>query len=102
MLYESGYTEKEYDVFKESIYTNIVQSMKALLTACHKFKIQIEDKNIHKISEKIDALTEADLSNITGIYNESFGKELQQLWCDKSIQKVLSISSQFQLLDSTN
>jgi guanine nucleotide-binding protein G(i) subunit alpha len=102
MLYESGYTQKEYDNFKESIFTNIVQSMKALLTACHKFKIPFEDEETRKISEKIDALNEQDLSNIIGIYTVEFGKELQLLWSSESIQKVLSISSQFQLLDSTN
>eukprot|EP01080_Neovahlkampfia_damariscottae_P001612 gene1612-12737_t len=96
IIHENGYTEEEYKLFKESIHTNVVQSMKALLTGCKRLKIPIESKENLKIAEKIDSFNEKDLTDISSIYTEDLGKQLTNLWSDSGIQKVIQQSHKFQ------
>jgi len=42
-----------------------------------------------KISIKINEFDQESLLNISKIYNEELGNELEQLWNDKSIQKSI-------------
>ena len=101
IIHENGYTDEEYKLFKESIHTNIVQSMKALITGCKRLKIPIESEKNQKIADIIDSLNEKDLTDITSVYTEDLGKKLTLLWSDSGIQKVIQESHKFQLLDST-
>jgi hypothetical protein len=75
--------------------------MKSLIQGCQKLNLEIENKENQSIISKVNQYDQETLLNVSKIYDESLGKELAQLWKDKTIQKAYNERSNFQLLDST-
>ena len=100
IIHHNGYSKEECLVYKDIIRSNILQSMKSLVTASQKFGIAIEEQN-KEIAAKVNELDQEALLNISNIYTEQFGKELAILWKDSGIQQTYARRNQFQLLDST-
>jgi len=100
-LQQNGYSQDECLVYKDIIRSNVVQSMKALIAATHKFNIAIEDPENRARAAKINEFDQNALLNISKIYTPQLGEDMEELWKDKGIQAVYQLRSQFQLLDST-
>lgn len=100
IIHHNGYSKDECLVYKDIIRSNILQSMKSLVTASQKLGISLEEQN-KEMAAKVNELDQEALLNISQIYNQQLGKELALLWKDSGIQKTYTKRNQFQLLDST-
>jgi GTPase SAR1 family protein len=101
IIHHNGYSQDECMVYKDIIRSNILQSMKALIAATHKFNIAIDDPENRARASKVNEFDQNALLNISKIYTPQLGQELEALWKDKGIQAVYQLRSNFQLLDST-
>jgi hypothetical protein len=101
IIHHEGYNTEESLVFKDVIRSNVLQSIKSLVTATEKLGIEIESQENKTTALKLGQFDQESLLNIAKIYNDELGKELENLWRDKGIQEAYEKRSQFQLLDST-
>ena len=94
IFYSLGFSEEERMSFRRYIWSNIVESMKAICDACFGFGYanEIEDQEafdgIMKISYSEDLTPE-------------IGQWILRLWQDETIQKTWERRSEFQVIEST-
>lgn len=101
IIHNNGYTYEELAGFKDFVRSNVLQSMKSLISATHKLNIPIEDPDNCERAAKIFAYNEEIFMNPQKVFNQELEKDLTALWNDKQIQQVYQRRSEFQLLDST-
>lgn len=101
IIHHNGYSQDECLVYKDIIRSNVLQGMKALIAATHKFNVAIDDPENRARAAKINEFDQNALLNISKIYTPALGLELECLWKDKGIQQVYAMRSSYQLLDST-
>jgi len=91
-IYGKGFSEKERKNYATIIYNNMIVAMKVLIENSDKFGHAISDTASKDII--VEAKEEDDV-------DERIGKALKSLWACEGIQKTFSMSSKFQLNDST-
>jgi len=101
IIHDGGYNEHELVGFVDTIHSNVLQSMQALIQASHDLNIPIENPENRQKAAKILELQNDSLLNINKVYNEAFSNDLKDLWEDPGIQGVYKRRNEFQLLDST-
>ncbi|EFC37220.1 predicted protein [Naegleria gruberi] len=101
IIHDGGYNEHELLGFVDTIHSNVLQSMQALIQASHDLNIPIENPENRQKAAKILELQNDSLLNINKVYNEAFANDLKDLWEDAGIQTVYKRRNEFQLLDST-
>lgn len=101
IIHHNGYTQEECQAFKDIIRSNLVQSMKALVSASSKLPVPIEDENHKRLAQKINQFDQETLLNIGKLWTEELGQELEELWRDPGIQETYKRRNEFQILDST-
>jgi len=95
ILHNNGFSEEEKKSYRDGVRTNIVDSMKNLITATQKLNIPLLDEESKIRAEKILKINNMDE------YTLEVGDDLKKLWQNKSIQDCLPHRSKFQLYDST-
>lgn len=99
LIHEGGYTTAELRAFRQTIYSNLIQSMKALLIGMDRlgWEVEVQD-NVAHVSE-IRALP--DQLGVHEVPSAKVFRALRQLWQDGAIQKVYRrAGSAFYLNDS--
>eukprot|EP00762_Andalucia_godoyi_P007693 ANDGO_07942.mRNA.1 Guanine nucleotide-binding protein subunit alpha len=103
IIHMNGYSAEECAKYQEVIRMNCLQSMQALIAACAKMDISIENAENRARAETI-ARIPSDLAaeNLENVFNVQFGKDLAALWKDPGIQRAHMRKSGFQLNDSAS
>ncbi len=86
LIHEGGYNTDELRAFRQVIYSNLVQSMKALLIGLNKLDWQLENPENDKHAKEIRALP--DQLGAHEIPSPATFKAIKLLWNDAAIQKV--------------
>lgn len=92
IIHLSGFSDKEREVFKMVIYSNVVTSIRSLITAAEDLEIPIEEEDL---ATKIMQENYFD-EELT----EEMAEEISKMYNSPSIQKSLKRSAEFQLNDS--
>ncbi|CAK8683438.1 unnamed protein product [Clavelina lepadiformis] len=97
ILYKDGYSEKEKNGYRPVVYTNVIQSIVAILKAMPKLQIEFEDAT---------RLSDAKLVLQTGQMVCDFelagniGDAVGRLWADEGVKECFSHAQKYQLNDS--
>lgn len=86
LIHEGGYNTAELTAFRQIIYSNLIQSMKALLIGLDKCDWQLESPENDRYAKEIRALP--DQLGPSEVPSPSTFKALKLLWQDGAIQKV--------------
>jgi len=96
LIHHGGYNDQERDSYKEIIYSNTIQSMRAILEAMPILDIPLQPQN--------DARRSAILAmppQIEGdVLPQDVADAVRGLWADPGVQQAVSRSREFQLNDS--
>lgn len=99
LIHEGGYSTVELRAFRQIIYSNLIQSMKALLIGLDKLNWQLETAENDRYARIIAALP--DQVGADEVPSEKVFNALKILWKDGAIQKVqFRAGSAFYLNDS--
>jgi len=96
LIHHGGYNEQERESYKEIIYSNTVQSMRAILEAMPALDIQLSAQN--------DARRATVLALPVQLETDSLPRDVQDairgLWKDQGVQEAVRRAREFQLNDS--
>lgn len=96
LIHHGGYSEQEKDSYKEIIFSNTIQSMRAILDALPVLDLALSPSN--------DARRATILAMPTQIEADHFPRDvadaIRNLWRDPAIQTAVRRSREFQLNDS--
>jgi len=96
ILHLEGFTDQERETYKSIIYSNVVVSMKALVTAALTLGLPFDKKN----EDAAKRVQENDSNFFSGVLTKELAEDIKQLWTDPGIQQAYARSSEFQLNDS--
>ena len=96
LIHHGGYNEQERESYKEIIYSNTVQSMRAILEALPTLEIQLNPGN--------DARRSVIFSLPVQIEGDTLPRDvtdaIRGLWKDPGVQEAVHRAREFQLNDS--
>ena len=97
LIHEGGYSGPERESFKEIIYSNTVQSMRAILEAMDSLDLSLREAN----SQPYVQVILSQPSHIDeGILPTEVGVAIKTLWGDAGVRECFKRSREFQLNDS--
>ncbi|KAJ4461121.1 putative Guanine nucleotide-binding protein alpha-1 subunit [Paratrimastix pyriformis] len=94
LIHGGGYSARERESFKVIIFSNCIQSMKAMLLAAERFRIPIVVEENKPRCQRIMSLLSADE------FNADIAQDMHALWQDPGIQATFARKSEFQLHDN--
>ncbi|KAG6835009.1 hypothetical protein H0H93_005652 [Arthromyces matolae] len=96
LIHHGGYNEQERDSYKEIIFSNTIQSMRAILEALPQLDIALNPGNDARrnIILSLPPQIEAD------VLPRDVSEAIRTLWRDAAIKEAVSRSREFQLNDS--
>lgn len=97
LIHEGGYSEDERFSFKEIIYSNTIQSMRAILSWMQNEEMDLADSNNDHYADLIieqPAQIEADY------LDPELAEAIKSLWQDSTVQECFHRAREFQLNDS--
>eukprot|EP01027_Heterolobosea_sp_BB2_P022041 GEZU01032422.1.p1 GENE.GEZU01032422.1~~GEZU01032422.1.p1 ORF type:complete len:362 (+),score=94.00 GEZU01032422.1:268-1353(+) len=101
IIHHKGYNPDECMRFKDVIYGNTIQSIRALVNAANKMNLQMDKPENKARADKIAAIPEQQIIlNAGSLLTPEMGREIKLLWEDKAIQTAYSRRNEFQLNDS--
>lgn len=96
ILHHGGFLEADRGFYKEIIFSNTVQSMRAILDAVDRLGINL-DPTLDAPRSLITKLP----NNITGEFlRHDIVEAIQSLWLEPNIKAAVARSNEFQLNDS--
>lgn len=98
IIHQNGYTKDELALYRLTIYKNVIDCAKALITAMRQFEIQpVDPEN----TERADYLLEyqVDPDPHTAL-DPRVGECVSEIWKDPCIEKVMDHQNEFYLMDS--
>lgn len=98
IIHQNGYSKDELSLYRLTIYKNLIDCMKALISAIHQFEIEIEDSTVRDFTDYIMSYT-IDPDPGTEL-DPKVGEAVTSIWHDASVPKVMERSSEFYLMDS--
>ena len=98
IIHQNGYTVDELALYRLTIYKNVVDCSKALISAMRQFEIVPENDLVHEyadylLSYQVDPDPHKPLDPEVGI-------AVVTIWKDPSILQVMDHQSEFYLMDS--
>jgi hypothetical protein len=98
IIHENGYTIDECLQYKPIVYSNVVQSLIAIIRAMGHLKIPLENQDrVH------DARRLFELASMLDDHNDlplELCKVMKSLWTDEGVQECFKRSREYQLNDS--
>ena len=96
LIHHGGYNEQERDSYKEIIYSNTIQSMRAILDALPLLELQLAPQNDARRSVilSLPGQIEAD------VLPNDVADAIRALWRDPAVKEAVRRSREFQLNDS--
>jgi guanine nucleotide-binding protein G(i) subunit alpha len=97
LLHHGSYSPQEREQYKEIIFSNTVQSMRAVLDAIPVLELSLgeEQEENARVVEKWGSQGE-EMDSL----DDSLAKALEGLWSDPAVQEAVRRSREFQLNDS--
>jgi len=93
ILYMDGFADEERQAFVPVIHSNIILSMRTLVTNAVKMNIAVDDDDNTELFTSPDILFEQDLT-------DEMAEAVEELWKNKAIREVFERRAEFQLVDS--
>ncbi|RXW18123.1 hypothetical protein EST38_g7733 [Candolleomyces aberdarensis] len=96
LIHHGGYSEQEKDSYKEIIYSNTVQSMRAILDALPSLDLALSPPNDARRATilALPGQIEAD------VFPRDVAEAIRNLWRDSAVKEAVRRSREFQLNDS--
>jgi guanine nucleotide-binding protein subunit alpha len=100
IIHQNGYSEHELQLWRQTVYKNIVDSAKALVGALRQFDVEVTDeKNRVHCDYIMEATVDPDPQQSL---DPQLGEAIRSLWKDASIPKVMEHQNEFYLMDSAS
>lgn len=97
LIHEGSFTTSEKDSYRELIFSSIIESMQAILSAMELTQIALQDGSSAEAANLIQNLP---TSNTNLHLNPKAVMAIRRLWRDKGVQTCFGRSREFQLSDS--
>ena len=98
IIHQNGYTKDELALYRLTIYKNLVDCAKALISAMRQFEVVPEN---HAIEECCDYLLSYNVDpDPHKPLDSDVGTAVVTIWRDPSITQVMDHQSEFYLMDS--
>jgi guanine nucleotide-binding protein G(i) subunit alpha len=96
LIHHGGYNEQERDSYKEIIYSNTIQSMRAILDALPQLELALSPQNDARraVILSLPGQIEAD------VLPNDVADAIRSLWRDQAVKEAVRRSREFQLNDS--
>jgi guanine nucleotide-binding protein G(i) subunit alpha len=98
IIHQNGYTAEELGLYRLTIYKNLIDCAKALISAMEQFEIQPEKEVVKEYITYL-ANYQVDPDPNTPL-EPKVGDAVTSLWKDPSMKSVLEHQSEFYLMDS--
>lgn len=96
LIHHGGYSESERDSYKEIIFSNTIQSMRAILEALPSLDIQLSPQNDARRAVVISLPVQIE----GDVLPADVADGVRGLWADPGVQEAVRRSREFQLNDS--
>jgi len=96
LIHHGGYNDAERESYKEIIYSNTIQSMRAILDAMPHLDIQLQPPNDARKSIVLDLPGQIEGEMLAA----NIADAIRGLWKDPGVREAVSRSREFQLNDS--
>ena len=98
IIHQNGYTQEERALYRLTIYKNLVDCMKALLSAMQQFEIEPEDQDI---KDYVEYLLEYNVDPDPDTpLDPKAADAVEAIWKDPVSSKTMERQSEFYLMDS--
>ena len=98
IIHQNGYTQEERALYRLTIYKNLVDCMKALITAMQQFEIEPENERTR------EAITYIEEYNVDPDPDTPLDPEVADavdaVWHDSASERTMERQSEFYLMDS--
>ena len=98
IIHQNGYTQEERALYRLTIYKNLVDCMKALITAMQQFDIVPEDDRTKEAIAYVEDYN-VDPDPDTPLDPE-VADAVEAIWHDSASQRTMERQSEFYLMDS--
>jgi guanine nucleotide-binding protein G(i) subunit alpha len=96
LIHHGGYTEQERESYKEIIFSNTIQSMRAVLEAMPQLDISLSPQNDAHRAVILSPPPQIETDILPGDVSDA----VRGLWRDPGVREAVSRSREFQLNDS--
>lgn len=99
IIHDNGFSNDEKLAYREIVFSNTIESMKSIINAMQKFKIELSNpKEFQSFYDLINELPD----QIECGYNfpNDISNAIQKLWNNETIKQVYERKSEYQLKDS--
>jgi guanine nucleotide-binding protein G(i) subunit alpha len=96
LIHHGGYNEQERESYKEIIYSNTVQSMRAILEAMPALEIQLSPQNDTRRATVLALPVQLETDTLP----RDVADAIRGLWRDPAVQEAVRRAREFQLNDS--
>ena len=98
IIHQNGYSTDEKALYRMTIFKNLIDCAKAVISAMHQFEIEPGDA---KNAEYASYIMEYDVDpNPSSSIDPEVGEAISSLWKDSCIQDLMEHQSEFYLMDS--
>jgi guanine nucleotide-binding protein subunit alpha len=98
IIHQNGYTQEERQLYRLTIYKNLIDCMKALIGAMHQFEIEPEDQTVKDSIAYIEEYN-VDPDPETPLEPKA-AEAVEAIWRDPVAAKTMERQSEFYLMDS--
>jgi guanine nucleotide-binding protein G(i) subunit alpha len=98
IIHQNGYTRDELALYRLTIYKNVIDCAKALISAMRQFDIEPRDPQNHEYSDYL-LNYQVDPDPHTPL-EPRVSSAVTSVWKDPSIADILEYQSEFYLMDS--
>jgi guanine nucleotide-binding protein subunit alpha len=98
LIHDNGYSEKERESYKDIIYSNVIQSMKNIVSAMKVMNIAVANpaNTVHfNVIDALPSLIEGDS------VPKDIAEAIKNLWQDGGVKACFARSNEYQLNDSS-
>lgn len=96
LIHHGGYNEQERESYKEIIYSNTVQSMRAILEAMPALDIALSPQNDTRRTVILGLPVQLEIDTLP----REVADAIRGLWRDPGVQEAVRRAREFQLNDS--
>lgn len=102
IIHEKGYSDEDCASYKSIVFSNTIQSIRAILNAMESLNIEFENKEEStKHKQEFEKITsEGDSLNEDTNFTPEFAQLIKKLWVDKGVKESFNRRREYQLNDS--
>ena len=98
IIHQNGYTVEELSLYRLTVFKNVVDCAKALISAMRQFEVELANE---KNNEYSDFLMEFNVDPDPNTpLDPTVGEAVSSIWNDGNIPKIMEHQTEFYLMDS--